>query len=109
MLSQAPVIGNSGAELVHVAAVSANFFPVLGIRPILGRQFGSEEENSDRGNVILLSEGLWRERFGADPGVLNQSIRLGERSFTVVGVAGHEHCRHGRADNAISAESRGAV
>src|SRR2546425_9267638 len=86
VLFQAPVLGNTGAELVHVAAVSADFFPVLGIQPILGRQFGSEEENPDSGNVVLLSEGLWRERFGADPGVLNQSIRLGDRSFTVVGV-----------------------
>jgi len=86
VLSQAPVLGHTGAELVHVAAVSADFFPVLGIQPILGRQFGSEEENPDRGNVVLLSEGLWRERFEADPGVLNQSIWLGERSFTVVGV-----------------------
>ena len=86
VLSQAPVLGHTGAELVHVAAVSADFFPVLGIQPILGRQFGSEEENPDRGNVVLLSEGLWRERFEADPGVLNQSIWLGERSFRVVGV-----------------------
>src|SRR3989441_4469189 len=86
VLFQAPVLGNTGAELVHVAAVSADFFPVLGIQPILGRQFLAEEENPDSGNVVLLSEGLWRDRFGADPAIINQTIQLGERTFTVVGV-----------------------
>ena len=67
VLSPSPLFGKTEAELVHVAAVSADFFPLLGIQPILGRQIAFEEENPDRGNVVLLSEGLWRERFGADP------------------------------------------
>jgi len=72
--------------MVHVASVSAIFFPLLGLQPILGRQFLAEEENPDSGNVVLLSEGLWRDRFGADPANINQTIQLGERTFTVVGV-----------------------
>src|SRR6266566_4832889 len=43
-------------------------------------------KNPDSGNVVLLSEGLWRDRFGADPAIINQTIQLGERTFTVVGV-----------------------
>src|SRR5256886_1407553 len=86
VLGPSPLFGKTETELVHVAAVSADFFPLLGIEPILGRPIAFEEENPDRGDVVLLSEGLWRERFGADPGVLNRSVRLGDRSFTVVGV-----------------------
>src|SRR6266446_2097266 len=86
VLGRSPLFGKTEADLVHVAAVSADFFALLGIQPIIGRQFAPEEENPDRGNVVLLSEGLWRDRFGADPGVLNRSVRLGDRSFTVVGV-----------------------
>src|SRR5438093_3281425 len=86
MLGQTPMFGKTGSVMAHVASVSANFFPLLGIQPMLGRRFLAEEENPESGNVILLSEGLWRDRFGADPGIVNQTIRLGERSFTVVGV-----------------------
>ena len=86
VLGPTTVLGATDAELVHVGAVSASFFPLLGVHPLLGRQFLAEEENPDRGEVVLLSEALWRQRLGADPGVLNRSIRLGDRSFTVVGV-----------------------
>src|SRR5438094_7671228 len=86
MLGPTPVVARTGSAMAHVASVSANFFPLLGIRPILGRQFLAEEENPESGNVVLLSEGLWRDRFGADPAIINQTIQLGERSFTAVGV-----------------------
>ena len=86
VLGPLPIRGRNGAELVHVGSVSADFFPLLGIQPILGRQFAGDDENPDRGNVVLLSEALWRQRFGADRDILNQSIWMGDRSFTVVGV-----------------------
>jgi putative ABC transport system permease protein len=86
VLGPAPLTGDAGSEMVHVASVSANFFPVLGIQPLLGRQFRAEEETPDNGGVVLLSERLWRDRFGADASILNRTIRLGERSFVVAGV-----------------------
>jgi predicted permease len=86
VLGPTPVADEAGTEMVNVASVSANFFPLLGIEPILGRQFLTEEETPDNGSAVLLSEGLWHARFGASPAILNQTIRLGERSFTVVGV-----------------------
>jgi predicted permease len=86
VLGPTPISDRNGSELVHAATVSAGFFPLLGIQPILGRQFLPAEENPDNGNVILLSESLWRSRFGGSPDVLNQSIQLGDRNFTVVGV-----------------------
>lgn len=86
VLGPTTVLGRTDAALVHVGAVSAGFFPLLGARPLLGRQFLPEEESPERGDVVLLSEALWRERFGANPGILNRTIRLGDRSFTIVGV-----------------------
>src|SRR5438552_14355496 len=88
MLGQTPVFGKSGSVMVHVASVSANFFPLLGIRPILGRQFLAEEENPDSGNVVLLSEGLWRDRFGADPAIINQTLcRVMDNAECGAGIA----------------------
>src|SRR5438034_9529730 len=58
MLGPKPVVARTGSLMAHVASMSANFFPLLGIRPILGRQFLAEEENPVSGNVVLLSEGL---------------------------------------------------
>src|SRR5947208_7777032 len=78
MLGPTPVFGKSGSVMAHVASVSANFFPLLGVQPILGRQFLAEEENPDSGNVVLLSEGLWRDRFGADPAIIGRDP-LGKR------------------------------
>ena len=86
VLGPLPVADQAGTEMVHVASVSANFFPLLGIQPILGRQFLAEEETPDSGSAVLLSERLWHARFGANPAILNQTIRLGDRIFTVVGV-----------------------
>ena len=86
VLGPMPVADQAGTEMVHVASVSANFFPLLGIQPILGRQFLAEEETPDSGSAVLLSEGLWHARFGANPAILNQTIRLGDRISTVVGV-----------------------
>jgi len=86
VLGPSPILGKSDARLIHAGAVSADFFPMLGIQPILGRQLAREEENPAHGSAILLSEGLWRGQFGGDPGILGQSVRLGDRNFTVAGV-----------------------
>ncbi|HWN93948.1 MAG TPA: ABC transporter permease [Methylomirabilota bacterium] len=78
--------GAQEPEQVRTAFVSANFFRVLAARPIAGRTFLIEEEQRGRADVILLSERLWRSRFGADPGIVNQAVQLNGRSFTVLGV-----------------------
>ncbi|MBE0543426.1 MAG: ABC transporter permease [Verrucomicrobia bacterium] len=76
----------SGPEQVRTAFVSANLFPVFNVKPLLGRSFVIEEEQRGHADVVLLSERLWRNRFGADSNIVNQSVRLNGRSFTVVGV-----------------------
>jgi len=68
------------------AEVTATLFPLLGLRPVAGRVFTAEEDQPGRNQVVVLDEGLWRRRFGADPGIVGRAIRLNEQSYTVVGV-----------------------
>jgi predicted permease len=65
---------------------SAEFFPALGISPSLGRTFTDEEDQPGREYEVILSNRLWRERFGADRGILGQAVRLNGHAYTVVGV-----------------------
>jgi putative ABC transport system permease protein len=66
--------------------VSASFFEVLGKGPALGRGFAHNEEQPGFERVVILGHGLWQRRFGGDPGLLGRTIRLGGRSYTVVGI-----------------------
>lgn len=68
------------------AAVSANFFDVLGSRPLLGRTFAPGDEPAGAAQVVVLSHDVWRARFGGDPSIVGRSIRLSGSSFTVIGV-----------------------
>ena len=79
--------GGQPAALGMGALVSANCFTVLGIQPILGRTFGSDEQG-DAGvhPVAVISERLWRERFNRDPRVIEQSVRLNLTDVAIVGV-----------------------
>ncbi|MFL6333875.1 MAG: ABC transporter permease [Pyrinomonadaceae bacterium] len=66
--------------------VSAGLFPLLGVRPALGRGFTADEEKPGSDNVVILSHGLWLETFGGDPGVVGRDILLNGDKYTVVGV-----------------------
>jgi predicted permease len=75
-------------EWVNTEIVSAGFFDVLGVKPRLGRFFRPGEDRSPGGNpVLVVSERLWRNRFGADPSVVGREVSLNRRAFTIVGVA----------------------
>jgi putative ABC transport system permease protein len=63
--------------------VTTRFFEVLGVTPVAGRTFLPSDEGT---NVVVLSEGFWRDRFGADPTLIGRSITLGDRAQTVIGV-----------------------
>lgn len=66
---------------------SANFFDLLGVKPILGRTFLPDEDRKPGGNpVIVLGEKLWRRRFASDPAVVGRVIDLNRHAFTVIGV-----------------------
>lgn len=79
--------GAGEPERLDAASVSASFFRVLGVRPALGRFLVDEEDQPGAARSVVLSHGLWRERFGADPAVLGRELRLNGTGYTVVGVA----------------------
>ena len=68
------------------AAVEANFLPTLGVRPVLGRNFSPEEDRPKGPGAALISYGLWKSRFGGDPGAVGKTISLDNEATTVVGV-----------------------
>jgi predicted permease len=73
-------------ERVRTAQVQANVFPILGVQPILGRNFTAEEDRPNGPNVVILGYGLWQRRFGGDPSVVGRQVRISGRATTVVGV-----------------------
>jgi putative ABC transport system permease protein len=78
--------GNGTPEQVEGSPVTANLFPLLGISPILGRNFSMEEDQSGGARVVLLSYGLWQRRFGGDRTVVGSDILLNNQAYSVVGV-----------------------
>jgi predicted permease len=65
---------------------SAGFFPALGVSPVLGRTFTEEEDQPGHEHEVILSYGLWRDRFGADPGILSRVLELNGEAYAVIGV-----------------------
>jgi putative ABC transport system permease protein len=66
--------------------VAPGYLQVLGVSPALGRDFSLEEERFGGPNAVLISDRLWRRRFGADPAALGKVLRLGEYHYTIIGV-----------------------
>jgi putative ABC transport system permease protein len=73
-------------ERLGVERISFNLFPLLGIRPLLGRNFTATEDQPGNERVVILTEQLWRRRFHSDPGILNQKIVLNGVPHLVIGV-----------------------
>lgn len=78
--------GTGEPEQVKVGLVSANFFSVLGVNPAQGRSFLPEEEGSGAAHSIILSDGLWRRRFGSNDSILGKQVQMDGQTYTVVGV-----------------------
>jgi putative ABC transport system permease protein len=66
--------------------VNWNFFQMLGVSPQLGRMFVGQDDNPGAAPVAIISNGLWREQFGGDPGVIDRAIRVDGSQYTVIGV-----------------------
>ena len=73
-------------ERVQAVEASVEIFAVLGVQPQAGRVFIPEEARDGRGNVVVISHGLWQRRFAGDPGVVGRQVRLNGENFEVVGV-----------------------
>src|SRR5262245_28714378 len=78
--------GGDSPESLPGAYVSASLFTVLGVKPILGRTFLDEEDRPGANRVAVISHGLWRRRFGADPGLIGKTIQVDGESHVVVGI-----------------------
>ncbi|MGH9506352.1 MAG: ABC transporter permease [Terriglobales bacterium] len=73
-------------QALQAGQVTANLFPVLGVRPQLGRGFTAREDQPGAPRVVMLSDALWRQRFGANPRILGQAVTLNGNPYSVIGV-----------------------
>src|SRR5579862_168983 len=73
-------------EQVSGLRVSADFFPTLGVKPLMGRTFLPEEETLGRDREVVLSYGLWKRRYAGDPALVGKTVKIDGEDFTVVGV-----------------------
>ena len=78
--------GVGDPERVRAVAVEANFLPLLGVAPALGRNFRPEDDQPGGGRVVLLTPGYWERAFAADPAVLGRTITLDGNAHTVIGI-----------------------
>lgn len=78
--------GDGNPERLLAGRVSSVMFGLLGAQPMLGRDFLAEEDQPGREKVVIVSEGLWRRRFGADPNVIGRMLKLDGENFAIVGV-----------------------
>ena len=80
------MLGEGDAERVGAVSASAAYFDIVGARPLAGRLYGEEDDTDGAPPVVVLSEGYWRRRFGAEPEVLGRSLTVAGAARTVIGV-----------------------
>jgi predicted permease len=80
------LMGNGQPQPVTGMMVAGNFFPTLGVKPALGRNFSAEEQLKNSRPVTMLSYPFWRQRFAADPAIVGQTVNLDGTPTTVIGV-----------------------
>src|SRR4029077_8831364 len=78
--------GEGEPEKLLAGAVSANFFQMIGVQPVIGRAFLPSEKTRGRDHVVILSHPVWRRRFGANVGILGKSITLSGELYQVIGI-----------------------
>jgi putative ABC transport system permease protein len=80
------LLGRGDASRVQTGVVSADFFDVLGVEPILGRTFRSDDDGPNAAPVLVLSYGYWKNTLGGDPQIVGRTFEMNDRVHTVVGV-----------------------
>ena len=78
--------GSGESERVRGNYVTSNFFPILGVRPAIGRLIAEGEDEIGRQPIVMLGAGFWARKFGSDPNIVGRSITLDGREYTVVGI-----------------------
>ena len=84
---RANLTGNGQPQEVVLQDVTANFFSILGVNPILGRGFTAENDQPGHDNVLILSYGFWKERYGGESSIIGKTITLNGHPLIVAGVA----------------------
>lgn len=83
---QPTLVGADQPERVDGQQVSADYFRTLGVAPALGRAFFPADDVFNGPKVVILSDGLWRRRFGGDRSIVGRDIKLNDENFTVIGI-----------------------
>src|SRR5262245_27094974 len=79
-------VANEQAEVIRGQAVSGGYYMGLGVQPMLGRAITDSDDNAAAAPVVVLSHFYWEERFGANPAVIGQQLKLNQTPFTIIGV-----------------------
>lgn len=80
------LLAGSAVQRIDGIRASADFFRVLGVQPILGRTFIADDDQPGRVHEVVLSHALWKQTFGADPGIVGQEVSLNAEKYSVIGV-----------------------
>ena len=80
------LVGSGDPERVRGLRISATMFSMLGVRPLLGRDFQPDEDKPGAASAVIVSYGFWQRRLGANPSAIGQSLMLGNESATIIGV-----------------------
>ncbi|MGB6876239.1 MAG: ABC transporter permease [Candidatus Acidiferrales bacterium] len=78
--------GQGNPEQFDAARITANMFPLLGVKPMLGRNITSEEDKPGANHVVILSHAVWMANFGGDPKIVGKQIWLSNAQYTIIGV-----------------------
>jgi len=78
--------GGNEPEFVSGVRVSADFFRVLGVHPAIGRDFTQDEDSPGGDRVVILTDALWRRRFGGDPALVGKTVAINAKDYAVVGI-----------------------
>jgi len=80
------LIGDGDPTRIQAASATSSMFQVLGVSPALGRAFGEADDELGNSNVVIISDELWRGRYGSDPDILGRTLNLDDTTWEVVGV-----------------------
>ena len=82
----ASLAGTGASEHIHSALVSSEFLPAVGVQAAIGRNFRTDEDRPGAERVVIISDDLWRNRFGGDPNIVGREITLEGEGYTIVGI-----------------------
>jgi predicted permease len=80
------ITGVGEPEDVPAQRISSTFFSILGVKPILGRNFSPDEDRRSANPTMMISEGLWKRKFASDPQIIGKSVIVGGQARTIIGV-----------------------